>query len=113
MKNQLLITAAFVLATFGLTAQTKNINFGVNMLSGRMLKHTSKITIPTPLAQQAVELSYRKQTQGNKVWQHEQIIKVGNTKNPEYTPLTNLVIGTGYTCSASYKIPNVNTKPSG
>ena len=50
---------------------------------------------------------------GNKVWQHEQIIKVGNTKNPEYTPLTNLVIGTGYTCSASYKIPNVNTKPSG
>ncbi|MBL7772218.1 MAG: acyloxyacyl hydrolase [Chitinophagaceae bacterium] len=54
-----------------LTAQTKNINFGVNMLSGRMLKHTSKITIPTPLAQQAVELSYRKQTQGNKVWQQK------------------------------------------
>jgi hypothetical protein len=29
MKNQLLITAAFVLATFGLTAQTKNRKIGI------------------------------------------------------------------------------------
>lgn len=50
-------------------SQENNLNFGVNGLTGKMFKHTDKIHIPTPVYQQALEWSYRKQTQGNKAWQ--------------------------------------------
>jgi hypothetical protein len=55
-----------VLAASAVRAQT---GFEANIVSGKVLKHTSKFNAPIPASSNAVELAWIKQTTGTKEWE--------------------------------------------